>query len=214
MKDWKNKKMKKKPKIRDFNKTQDFNVMIAGVGGQGLITLLRIIATAALFEDYDVGTSELHGLSQRGGSVETHIRFGKEIYSPLVRQGGADLIIALEAQEALKSCYYASKEAKTTFLVNNFLNPISGGKKMPSTKSILKNLQGFSQKAILMPAAKICQKEVGTPITAGIFILGYVISKKLLPLSQNSALRAIKKIIPEKYWDINIQSLKVAKKYE
>jgi indolepyruvate ferredoxin oxidoreductase beta subunit len=68
-----------------------FNIILAGVGGQGIITLTRILAEAALIEKKEVRTSELHGLSQRGGSVETHIRFGKEIYSPLVRRGGVKL---------------------------------------------------------------------------------------------------------------------------
>lgn len=71
------------------------NIIIAGIGGQGVITLTRILANAALLDGYDVKTSELHGLSQRGGYVETHIRFGKKIYSPLVMPGKADLIIDL-----------------------------------------------------------------------------------------------------------------------
>ena len=59
-------------------KTSQFNIVIIGTGGQGLITLLQILAEAALFEGYDVKTSELHGLSQRGGSVEAHVRFGEK----------------------------------------------------------------------------------------------------------------------------------------
>jgi len=65
---------------------EQFNIVIAGTGGQGLITLLQVISEAAMAEGYDIRTSELHGLSQRGGSVEVHIRFGKKIYSPLVVQ--------------------------------------------------------------------------------------------------------------------------------
>jgi len=91
---------------------KDFNIIIIGTGGQGLITLLQVLAEAALIENYDVKTSELHGLSQRGGSVEVHIRFGKEIHSPLVSQSGADLVLALEIQESLKGIYFANR--KTT----------------------------------------------------------------------------------------------------
>ena len=65
-------------------RNNNFNIIIAGVGGQGLITVTQILAEAALIEGYDVKTSELHGLSQRGGSVETYIRFGKEIYAHLL----------------------------------------------------------------------------------------------------------------------------------
>jgi len=62
-------------------------MVIVGTGGQGLITLLQIISEAAMSEGYNIRTSELHGLSQRGGSVEVHIRFGKKIFSPMVAQG-------------------------------------------------------------------------------------------------------------------------------
>ena len=95
-------------------KLDQFNIVIVGTGGQGLITLLQIIAEAALDSGLDIKTSELHGLSQRGGSVEVHIRFGKKVYSPMVPQGKADLIIALEMQEALKASFFAGP--KTTFL--------------------------------------------------------------------------------------------------
>ena len=115
-----------------------FNIIIVGTGGQGLITLLQILAEAALKEGYDVKTSELHGLSQRGGSVEVHIRFGKTttrpphpptrsasgplIYSPMVAQGKADLVLGLEEQEILNGVYFAS--SKTNFLINQFILPI------------------------------------------------------------------------------------------
>lgn len=196
------------------SKIDEFNIVIAGIGGQGLITLLKIIAESTQKEGYNLAVSELHGLSQRGGSVEVHIRFGKEIYSPLVRQGGANLIISLEAQEALRACYYASKEAKTFFLVNDFFSPILGNKKISSASNILKDLQKFSQKAILIPANQILEKEIGTSVTAGIFLLFYAIFKNLISLKPDSALEAMQKVIPEKYLELNLKTIELAKKYE
>ncbi|MDO8435920.1 MAG: 2-oxoacid:acceptor oxidoreductase family protein, partial [bacterium] len=101
------------------DKINEFNIVIVGVGGQGLLTILQIIAEAALLEGYKVRTSELHGLAQRGGSVEVHIRFGKQIFSPLVPAQKADLIMALEMQEALRGRYFAN--AKTKFMVNKYV---------------------------------------------------------------------------------------------
>lgn len=190
---------------------KDYNIVIAGIGGQGLITLLKIIAEVAKIENYDFASSELHGLSQRGGSVEVHIRFGEKIYSPLVKQGGADLIICLEAQEALKSCYYGSKENKTIFLVNEFFSPVQGAEKTYSTKDVSEVLQKFSQKPILIKASQICQKELGTDVVAGIYILGYAISKGILPLKGNSVTLAIKKIIPESFLELNLKAFNLAK---
>ena len=191
----------------------EFNIVIVGTGGQGLITLLEIIAEAARLEGFDVKTSELHGLSQRGGSVEVHITFGKKVLSPLVNQGEANLILALETQEALKACYYSSKQAKTIFLVNNFFVPIPGTKSKTQNQ-ILKELKKFSQKAILVPASDICQKELGTNVVAGIYLLSLAVFQKLLPLKPNSILKAIEKKIPEKYLELNKKAFQLAKTYE
>jgi indolepyruvate ferredoxin oxidoreductase beta subunit len=78
------------------------SIVIVGVGGQGALTLARWIGEAALAEGYDVRIAEVHGMSQRGGSVEVHVRFGREVSAPIVEEAGADLVIALEAVEALR----------------------------------------------------------------------------------------------------------------
>jgi len=192
---------------------KEFNIVIVGTGGQGLITLLEIISEAALSEGFDVKTSELHGLSQRGGSVEVHITFGKKVLSPLVSQGEANLIIALEIQEASKACYYSSKKAQTIFLVNNFSVPISGTTPKTSNQ-VLKELGRFSQKAILVSASDICQKELETNVVAGVYLLSLAVVKKLLPLKPNSILKTIKKKIPEKYFELNKKAFDLAKNYE
>ena len=194
-------------------KDKDFNLVITGTGGQGLITLLKIISETALIEGYDLAASELHGLSQRGGSVEVHFRLGKEIYSPLVKRGSADLIISLEAQEALRACNYASKEAKTAFLVNDFSTPILGSKTSSSIKNISTNLQKFSEKVILIPVDKTLKKKIGTSVTAGIFLLFYASFKNLIPLNSKSLLKGLKKVIPAKYLEINLKTLELAKEY-
>ena len=189
--------------------TNKSNLVIVGTGGQGLITLLQLVSEAALSEGYDVKTSELHGLSQRGGSVEVHIRFDKEVFTPLIRQAGASLIIALELQESLKACYYSSEE--TTFLLNDFLVPIPE-KDLLEKEYIIENLKKFSQKVIVIPASDICEKEVGKKVTAGVFLLCLASFKGLIPLSPDSILKTIKKIFPEKYLEINLKTFELAKK--
>ena len=188
---------------------EKFNIVIVGTGGQGLITLLQIIAEAALFEGYEVRTSELHGLSQRGGSVEAHIRFGQKIYSPLVPQGKADLILGLEMQEALRGIYFANQ--KTKFLLNKQIILIPLVKNLTETE-ILKNLKKIG-KVILIPAAETCQKEFNTNVVAGIYLISLASFKNLIPLKPNSISRAIKKIIPEKYLELNLKTFKLAKVY-
>jgi len=189
-------------------KIKEFNIVIVGTGGQGQITLLQILAEAALLEEYNVKTSELHGLSQRGGSVEVHLRFGKEIYSPLVAQGKADLILGLEMQESLKAYYYAN--FKTNFLVNKYIVPILL-EKVLSEKEILNSLKKVSKNIFLIPATQICQKELGTSVVAGVYLISLAVFKKLIPLNPNSILKVIKKIIPEKYLELNLKAFELAK---
>jgi len=188
---------------------KDFNIVITGVGGQGLITLLQILAEAVFSEGYEVRTSELHGLSQRGGSVEVHIRFGRKIYSPLISQGKADLILSLEMQEALKAAYFANP--KTNFLINEYIVPIPLQKTL-SKEVIFKNLKKVSKNINVVPAEKICQEKLESSVVSGVYLLSLAVFKKLIPLKPDSLLKAIKKIIPEKYLELNLKTFELVKK--
>lgn len=184
-----------------------FNIIIAGTGGQGLITLLQIIAEAAMIEGFDVKTSELHGLSQRGGSVEVHIRIGKRVYSPLISLGGADLILGLELLEGLRMIPFAN--SKTIFLFNKNIIPFSGSL---AENEIIKRIKTLIKgKKYIIPASEICQKKLDKEVVSGIYLLGYAIFKKLIPLKQKSILDAISKVVPEKYLELNKRAFGLAK---
>lgn len=185
----------------------NFNLVIVGIGGQGQLTLLRILAEAAFFEKKEIKTSELHGLSQRGGSVEVQIRFGKNIFSPLVFQAGADLILSLEMHEALRALYYSSE--KTKFLINKNSISIPGQNPIPE-KKILREIKKFTKNVELVNASEICKKEFGNEILAGVYLLGYALNKKMIPLKKESVLAAIKKLIPEKYLEMNLRAFNLA----
>jgi len=94
------------------SRQKDFNIVIVGTGGQGLITLLKILAEAAMLRGFSFKTSELHGLSQRGGSVECHLRFGKEIHSPLVMAGKADLLLLWNKMKLCEPATMAQKKKR------------------------------------------------------------------------------------------------------
>jgi indolepyruvate ferredoxin oxidoreductase, beta subunit len=76
-----------------------YNITFGGIGGQGILKASEICSWAAMFAGYHVKKSEVHGMSQRGGSVESHVRFGKRVYSPLVPRGGADVLVCFHAEE-------------------------------------------------------------------------------------------------------------------
>ena len=185
----------------------NFNIIISGVGGQGVITLISLIDQAALIEGYDLKSSELHGLSQRGGSVLTHVRFGKKVYSPLVERGQADLIIGLELLEGLRTLNFANKDAAV--LINKYIFPVLGG--LPREEIIKKLNETAGKKLYLIEASEICKEKLEKEVVSGIYLLGYACYKKLIPLKEGSFLKAIEKLIPEKYLDLNKKAFQLAK---
>lgn len=187
---------------------QSYNIIIAGVGGQGLITLTQILAEAASNEGYDVKTSELHGLSQRGGSVETHIRFGKGVFSPLIDYGKADLVLSLEIQEGLRKISFANQ--KTIFVINNNYIPYQGGLGKEEIEKKIKSL--LKNRLHLIPASEICKKELEKEVASGVYLLGYAVYKKFIPLKPDSILKSIENVVPEKYSDLNKKAFNLAKK--
>lgn len=196
---------------------KEFNIVVIGIGGQGALTLGVAIAEAALKQGYDVRTTELHGLAQRGGSIPIHVRFGKKMYTAMVLEGEADLVISLEPLEALRSAYYGSKQHKTVFVIDNDpVVPLSVsvlGEKYPSIKEIEKSLKDFSEKVIVLNASEIVKKETGSNIAANVYLLGYVVGKGLLPLKEKYILEAMKELGP-KYFDVNKKIFEMGKKHK
>jgi len=196
---------------------KEFNIVVIGIGGQGALTLGIVIAEAALKQGYDVRTTELHGLAQRGGSIPIHVRFGKKMYTAMVLEGEADLVLALEPLEALRSAYYGSKQHKTVFVIDNDpVIPLSVsvlGEKYPSIEEIEKNLKDFSEKVIVLNASDIVKKETGSDIAANVYLLGYVVGKGLLPLKEKYILEVMQELGP-KYFEVNKKIFEMGMKHK
>lgn len=107
-----------------MHNNQVTNILIVGVGGQGIILASDILAEVFLEAGFDVKKSEVHGMAQRGGSVSTHVRFGSHVYSPLIREGEADIYIAFEELEALRYLYFLAPQP-AIILNKERLNPPS-----------------------------------------------------------------------------------------
>lgn len=182
---------------------ENFNIILRGVGGQGIITLINILDEAAFIEGRDVKSSELHGLSQRGGSVEAHVRFGNKINSPLVSASNADLIIGLEQTEALRGAMQVRKETK--LLINDCFMPFDGG---PKKEEVL-NILGKFANLHLVKASEICKEKLQNEVVGGVCLLGYGAYKKIIPLKPESFLKAIEKVIPQKYLQLNKQAFEL-----
>jgi indolepyruvate ferredoxin oxidoreductase beta subunit len=91
-----------------LSSNEAFNLLVVGVGGQGVLTLSSLVVHAAVRAGFDVKQSELHGMAQRGGSVSSHVRVGRKIYSPVIAEGAADVVLALEKLEALRYPHFLS----------------------------------------------------------------------------------------------------------
>jgi len=131
----------------------EYNLLLTGVGGQGLITLARIVASALLKREINSIVAETHGMSQRGGSVLVHIRVG-DVSSPLVPIGGTDLMLGLELIEAVRQIEYLYKGSKA--LLNDYmLKPGIPNIKMPKKEDLLQVFQDNNIEYYVIPAQKL-----------------------------------------------------------
>jgi indolepyruvate ferredoxin oxidoreductase beta subunit len=93
-----------------MKKQTTYNITFGGIGGQGIIKASELVGWAAMYDGYHVKKSEVHGMSQRGGSVESHVRFGKKVYSPLVSPGGADFLLCFQSDEHYRLKPFLTKD--------------------------------------------------------------------------------------------------------
>ena len=176
--------------------------LLAGVGGQGTILASRILASAGLELGYDVKTAEVHGMAQRGGSVESHVRWGEKVYSPLVEHGMADYLIGFEMVETARWLTYLNKNTVT--LINRFRIPpllVTLGKaRYPSEKEIENLLQSRGGKVKWLSADDMA-KAAGNPAMAGVVLLGAL--SNLVGGGQEIWLQVIKRLVPARFVEMN-----------
>ncbi len=185
-----------------------YYILIAGVGGQGNILASRVLATAAIIEGYSVRIGETYGASQRGGSVVSHVKIGKDVFSPLIPKGYADVILGLEPLEALRIAYNFGNP--DTVIISN-VKPVPSGIPLdsyPNVDSILKELSSLSHKVYVVNATEQVIKTVGTARALNIFMLGCLCGLEVIPLTQKSFEEAIRSVVPPKYVDLNIKAFR------
>ena len=178
-----------------------YNVLLTGVGGEGVLMTSVVVARAANIDGHEVRGTQFHGLAQRGGSIPTQIRFGKKVYSPMIPRGQADLILGLEPIETARACFYATK-ARTSFIVDTYpvkpvyLNLL--GHTYPSNEEIKKMIAPFAKKSIFVDASNICEEKFGNPIYGNVMAIGVALSSGALPLSKKALIQSIKETVPGK----------------
>lgn len=182
------------------------NILVVGVGGQGILTLSDVVALTALYSGYDVKKSEVHGMAQRGGSVNSHVRYGSKIYSPLIEPGTADFLVALEQLEALRYLNFLKPGAGILLINNERIDPLpvySGKMKYPP--DILEKCRAYTQHIFVVNGTDEVQA-LGNPRLISTFMTGAL--STLLELEEEMWLKALKYRFSSKYLDINITAFK------
>jgi len=187
------------------------NVIFAGVGGQGVILASKILMEVAMNAGYDVKESEVHGMAQRGGSVDCNVRYGEKVHSPLIPREEADFIVSLEMLEVLRKLDYLAPAGK--LIVNREkVDPApvqTGAMKYPSDieERVGKNVK----KAVFVDTEAIL-KEIGTRKALNIVMLG--ILSRDLEFTREQWETAIRSLVKEKFLEMNLKAFTMGREYK
>ncbi|MEJ2249551.1 MAG: indolepyruvate oxidoreductase subunit beta [Candidatus Lokiarchaeota archaeon] len=184
--------------------TKAFNILNVGVGGQGIISATQILAWAAMRDNYQVRTAETHGMAQRGGSVSSFLRFGKNVEGPLIPKGLTDILLAFETSEALRYAEYAGSETYI-FINKKFIYPPGLNKNKthyPETEEIVDYLNNITDHVYVIDASEIALK-AGNSRTLNVVMLGVISGLNILPISKSSLEESIYQFVPSKAKEVN-----------
>ena len=181
------------------------NIMIVGVGGQGTLLASRILGNLLTSEGYDVKVSEVHGMSQRGGSVTTYVRYGEKVYSPIIGQGESDIILAFELLEAYRALPYLKKGGR--MLVNaQQIDPmpvITGAAQYP--ESIADKLTSLAGATCIDALA--AAKEAGNIKAVNVVLIGLLAKSTDIPYEK--WVETIRTTVPAKFLDANLRAFDI-----
>lgn len=182
------------------------NIMIVGVGGQGSLLASRIVGNAAMAEGYDVKVSEVHGMSQRGGSVVTYVRYGEKVHSPVIGQGEADIIIAFEQLEAARWLSFL-KKGGTLITSTQKIMPmpvITGACEYPA--EIIEQIKAKNVNVVAVDALQKAE-EAGSLKAVNVVLIGLMAHYS--DFSKEQLLAALEKSVPQKLLDINLKAFEL-----
>ncbi|MCF0238803.1 MAG: indolepyruvate oxidoreductase subunit beta [Sphaerochaetaceae bacterium] len=185
------------------------NIMIVGVGGQGTLLASKLLGCVLLNQGYDVKVSEVHGMSQRGGSVVTYVRYGEKVYSPVVDKGEADIIIAFEKLEAARWLEYL-KEGGLVIVNTQEIEPmpvITGSALYP--EDLVEKMEKTGAKVDSADFLAIAQKS-GSSKAVNIALMGRF-SKYFPEISQEAWDEALNAVVPPKFLELNKKAFQMGR---
>ncbi len=184
------------------------SIMIVGVGGQGSLLASRLMGNVLLSQGFDVKVSEVHGMSQRGGSVVTYVKYGEKVSSPIIDKGEADLIISFEQLEAARWVSYLKADGKIIVSTQetNPMPVIIGTATYP--ENIVERIKALGIDIIPVDALKIAE-DLGNAKASNVVIMGVV--SKLLSFDEKCWDNAIEACVPPKFLELNKKAFKAGK---
>ena len=185
-----------------------YNIYICGVGGQGIIKTSVIIGEAAMNQGLNVVMSEIHGMSQRGGSVVTYVKYGDKVYSPVIEKGEADIIVSFELLEAARWISYLKKGGHliTSTQTLDPMPVITGAAKYP--ENIIEKIKNLGIDIIAADALALAE-EAGNAKTSNVVLMGLIASK--MSFDESVWKEAIKNCVPEKFLELNLKAFDLGK---
>ena len=182
------------------------DVLIIGVGGQGTLLASRVLGQYAILTGKDCKLSEIHGMSQRGGSVVTHVRIGEKIHSPVIWEGGADVVLAFEALEALRVKHYL-KEGGALLVNDEEILPmpcITGAAEYP--ENVKEKIKGSMERAYFIKAQETAIA-AGSEKATNVVMLGALC--KILAFDFEIMREAVVKSVPPKFMELNVKAFEL-----
>ena len=193
----------------------EFNIVLAGVGGQGTLLAAEILGVAAVKGSLNVRVSEIHGMAQRGGAVTSNVRIGEKVLSPTVLEGQADVLLGFEPLETLRNLRFVS--GKTLVIMSDERIPptelAAKNVAYPSIEMVMEKIKRFTEKVIVIETEELANK-AGSILTRNIVLLGALAATTaILPVKVEWLREAIKELVPAKHVETNLKAFELGYKY-
>lgn len=189
---------------------EKLDFILAGVGGQGIVLMSDLLAESAMEAGFDVKKSDVFGMAQRGGSVVSQVRLGTNVYSPLLKSGDVDYLVALEKLEAAR--WAPSLRAGGVAIVNDYtmfpLSVSSGAEEYPTDAQVVQSFESRGGVVHLVDGTGVSTR-LGNPKVLNVVLLGFLAS--LLPLPWDAWLTTIERRVPPKYRELNVRALEAGR---
>ena len=181
------------------------NIIICGVGGQGTVLAAKVLSQAAISKGERVLSAETIGMAQRGGSVVSHVRIGEDVYSPLVPQGQADVLIAFEAAEAVRNIAYL-KEGGSVIVNKKVVQPVTASLsgKAFDEKEMISYLEKVAGNVIAVDTDQACQ-DLGSSKVVNMVLLGAASKTGLI--SKDELKAALKLLVKPEFYELNVRAI-------